>query len=304
MKNTTARNLRVGLFVTLGLAAVAVVIFFLGDIRGLMEKKYTLNAKFKDVSGLSSGSPVYLGGLKVGKVGELKFISPENHNSTPLLLTKLEIKDKYSSLIRRDSEASITTEGLLGDKAVFIKAGTMQTAELKNGDELKTKSSLSLEEMLEKGNGVVSQLEEITGKVNDVLGSVQEQKGLVGTLIYDPESKKVLNNLNEIVASVNGVVRDIKRGRGLLHSLIYDPSGRHVSKQLASSVDNLNDMSSNLKEISRKVEEGEGSVGALVNDPTVYNDLMTLLGGANRNKLLRAVIRATISANEKDTIEK
>ncbi len=304
MKTNTARNLRVGLFVTLGLAAAAVIIFFLGDIQGLLEKKYTLHAKFKNVSGLSTGSPVYLGGLKVGKVGELQFISPKDKNSSPLLLTELEIKKQYSSLIRQDSEASITTEGLLGDKGVFIKAGTMKTSELKGGDELLTKSSLSLEEMLEKGNGVVSQLEEITEKINDVLSSVQEQKGIVGTLIYDPESKKMLSHLNEIVDSVNGVIRDIKHGRGLLHSLIYDPSSKNVGKQLASTVENFNDMSVNLKEISRKVEEGEGSMGALVNDPTVYNDLMTLLGGANRNKLLRAVIRATIKANEKDTIQK
>jgi phospholipid/cholesterol/gamma-HCH transport system substrate-binding protein len=73
-----------------------------------------------------------------------------------------------------------------------------------------------------------------------------------------------------------------------------------MGKKFSNTIANFESMSKNMKEISSTIEQGEGSVGGLINDPTVYYDLMTLLGNANRNKILRTVIRATLATNEKD----
>ncbi|MDZ4224272.1 MAG: hypothetical protein U1D33_00035, partial [bacterium] len=72
-------------------------------------------------------------------------------------------------------------------------------------------------------------------------------------------------------------------------------------ERVKKAVANIEWTSENLKEISTKIRNGEGTVGALVMDPSLYNDMRALLGHANRNKLLKSLIRATIEEQEKAT---
>jgi phospholipid/cholesterol/gamma-HCH transport system substrate-binding protein len=69
-----------------------------------------------------------------------------------------------------------------------------------------------------------------------------------------------------------------------------------AAKNMKSSTENLNS-------VTAKIEKGEGTVGGLISDPTVYYDLKTLMGKANRSKLLKIVIRHVLSKNEKDTLK-
>ena len=72
-----------------------------------------------------------------------------------------------------------------------------------------------------------------------------------------------------------------------MHELLYGES--------KALVNDLSDAATNLKTITDKVAKGEGSLGALVNDPTAYEDLKTILGNVKRNRLLRELVRLTIS---------
>ncbi len=140
----------------------------------------------------------------------------------------------------------------------------------------------------------------IDGLVNDV----KNKEGMVHALIYDPNGKKIIADLSRVTSSAQSVVHQIQNGNGTLHALIYDPVTKDIGKAFSQTAENLRATSAHFDSISGKIEKGEGSVGGLINDPTVYYDLMTLLGKANRNKLLRTVIRATLATNEKDLNEK
>jgi phospholipid/cholesterol/gamma-HCH transport system substrate-binding protein len=74
--------------------------------------------------------------------------------------------------------------------------------------------------------------------------------------------------------------------------VFYDP-------ERAKLVDELTAASVALRETAEAVNKGEGTAGLLVRDPQLYEDIRALVGGAQRNALLRAYIRATI-AKEKD----
>ncbi len=301
MKVKTSQQVRVGIFVFIGLILSMVVIFLLGGGFSFLSRQYHLYGRFKDISGLRLDAPVYLAGIQVGKVDNIVF--PKDLNQREVIV-KLLIQKQYQDRIREDSQASVTTQGLLGDKAIFISIGTPEYAELKEGQDLKIKEGLSLEALSDRGVELLENVNNLAKNVNGLVDDVKTQEGMVHALIYDTEGKEIVKDLSRLTKSAQSVVHQVQSGRGMLHALIYDPVRKDIGKAFSQTAENLQSASKNFDSISTTIAKGEGSVGGLINDPTVYYDLMTLLGKANRNKLLRTVIRATLATNEKDLIEK
>ena len=115
MKKYTQETV-VGIFVVIGLIAIAYMTVNLGNVGFLGEKTYTLIAKFTSVSGLRVGNPVNMLGLEVGRVESFK-MDQENQ------VAVVELKIKNGIEIFDDAIASIKTEGLIGDKFISIDAG-------------------------------------------------------------------------------------------------------------------------------------------------------------------------------------
>ena len=301
MNNNFKQRVRVGIFVTLGLVLSMVVIFLLGDISDLFQRRFMLFARFKDISGLRVGAPIFLAGLNVGKVDGIQF--PTNLSDKEVII-RMEIDHSYHDRVRTDSQASITTQGLLGDKAIFITVGSKDFPEAKDGSELVVKQMMSLESFGQKGSELLDNVNNLTKNVDRLVSDIKEKQSLMHALIYDTKGEKIIQELSQLTNNAKDVVTEIKQGSGVLHALIYDPTHQDVGEKFSKTVENLEATSAHFKEVSSKIQKGEGSIGGLVNDPTVYYDLMTLLGNANRNKLLRTVIRSTLSTNEKDLIDK
>jgi phospholipid/cholesterol/gamma-HCH transport system substrate-binding protein len=87
-------------------------------------------------------------------------------------------------------------------------------------------------------------------------------------------------------------LRAIREGNGIAHALLYgDDSSQHV-------MGNLNAMSDDLRAIVGGMREGKGTLGALLVDPTVYEDIKAAIGNVERNQVLRALVRYSIRADE------
>ena len=182
--------------------------------------------------------------------------------------------------------------------------GSPEVPPLKDGASLSVKPGLSLEALSDRGTELIDNINKLAKNVNGLVDDVKTKEGMVHALIYDLEGKDIVTDLARVTRSTQSIVRQIQSGNGAIHSLIYDPVRRDLGRILSQTAENMRDVSKNFSAVSAKIERGEGSVGGLVNDPTVYYDLMTLLGKANRNKLIRTVIRATLATNEKDLIQK
>ena len=112
------KKLAAGLFFILGLALIAVSVFFIGIDRGLTEPKFQVIALFNQVGGLVEGSPIRISGVDVGIVGAIDFLSqPINGRS---LKVRLDIFKKYEFEFLKCSKISIRTEGVLGQKFIEI----------------------------------------------------------------------------------------------------------------------------------------------------------------------------------------
>jgi phospholipid/cholesterol/gamma-HCH transport system substrate-binding protein len=115
MKKYTQETV-VGIFVVIGLLAIAYMTVKLGNVGFLGEQSYSLYAKFSSVTGLKTGNPVNMLGLEIGRVQSF-----EMDQENLVAVVKLKINDGIK--IYDDAIASIKTEGLIGDKFVSIDPG-------------------------------------------------------------------------------------------------------------------------------------------------------------------------------------
>lgn len=140
----------------------------------------------------------------------------------------------------------------------------------------------STRQLLDGAAGAARRADAALGKVDALLADVRKGDGMVGALLYDPKGKELLENLNVALAE--------------LGTLAGGLNGEDGSAAVA-----LNETLQDMRAIVGRINEGEGSLGALINDPTVYEDLKTLLGNVKRNRILRELVRYSIS--KQDEIE-
>lgn len=293
---------RVGIFVTAGLALAMMIVFMIGGQHRLFERYYTLYANFKSISGLRIGATVQLAGLKVGFVDKIRLSDdPELKEIT----VTMKVENSYRDRIRADSTATVETQGLLGDKYIYISMGSEAQAVIPNKGIILSKETTSIFSLAEKAGSIMEEIGKAADSIGEMLGSIKGKNG---------ES-----DIKASLASIRRSLEQMEKGKGLLHALLYDPKGEviisSISDALAnvhtaegdlkkgSMIANLRIASADLREIVGSIKRGEGTLGKLVNDPAVYDDLRALFGRANRNKLLRAVIRSTINENDKQMVK-
>jgi phospholipid/cholesterol/gamma-HCH transport system substrate-binding protein len=139
----TRLELFVGIFVLLGLAAVAYLTMKLGSGSLVGGNTYLIEARFSNAGGLHSGSSVLVAGVTVGRVEGVR-IDPADYSAIATLRIPTELR------LPTDSMASIRTSGLIGDKYVFLSPGADDTY-LKPGTRITmTESSVDLESLIGK----------------------------------------------------------------------------------------------------------------------------------------------------------
>lgn len=145
MQKTKTIELYVGAFVLLGFIALAFLAYKVSNLsESVSDESYVLTAKFTNIGGLKSRSPVSIAGVKVGEVAAVTYDS----KSMKAVVT-LKVSNQYMT-IPTDSEAKILTSGLLGEQYIGLFAGKDKSF-LKNNDEIsRTKSVVILEEAVSK----------------------------------------------------------------------------------------------------------------------------------------------------------
>jgi len=133
-------------------------------------------------------------------------------------------------------------------------------------------------------------LDRSTAGLARVLDEVETGDGLAHELVYGGEDGLAVQ-MKTLAGSLGRLTEDIQNKDSMINALIYDSDKAEILDDLQSTV-------SSLKRTSAALENGEGTLGLLAHDPALYEDLRALVGGAQRNKLLRAYIRKTIEKGE------
>jgi phospholipid/cholesterol/gamma-HCH transport system substrate-binding protein len=257
-------QIRVGAFVSIGLAVMMLMIFILGGGKRLFEKDFELLTQFNDISGLRQGAPVQLAGVQVGTVEGILFAESLADKKVKVLV---KVQTRFQQRIRENSVATIVTQGLLGDKMIQVTVGNPDTRMLTDGDYLRSAEPPNFNDMIVRAG-------------------------------------ELLENVNKVSMNINGILEEVRQGDGFMNELIYGHEGTELLRDLNDAADHFKSASAQLEGISGKINNGQGTIGALVNDASMYNDVKTLFGKANRNKLIRAVIRYTLSTKDEKLLQK
>lgn len=351
------REIKVGLFVLVGMFVFGLVIFLIGDERQAFERKDTYRAVFDDVQGLKRGSTVRMGGVDVGAITDVRYA--EDPNDLKLYVSFTVVKGE-ARRIRTDSYVTIDNKGLLGDKMMTLKAGSAGAERIIAGGVVPTKNAPDMvgqvANISAKAESVMGNLEKTTGamaeqrftedvkgsarSLNNILRSLDEGDGYAAKLLKDPAEAEKLSRtlgnlerataeLNQTLRGVSSIVSRVQTGPGFAHDMVYGDaptktvaSFGHAADELALTLKgiregngpaksliygddksqelmgNLNAMSRDLRHIVAGVRAGKGTVGALLVDPSVYEDLKMVLGNVERNKAVRALVRYSIKQDE------
>lgn len=131
-------------------------------------------------------------------------------------------------------------------------------------------------------------LHQAAATVNRILGQVQDGPGLAHEVLYGSEGAQAAQQIGHAAEEVSLTLKGVREGDGLMHGVLF---GGGESGEL---VTNLNQISGEAREIMAGLRAGRGTLGALLVDPSVYEDLKLLLGNVQRNKALRALVRYSI----------
>ena len=298
-------SLTVGGFAVAAFAALALMLLSLSQEQGVFQARYKLVAYFENVQGLVPGAAVWLAGTRVGQVERVEIATMPD--GAPAVRVVLHIDETVRDRVRADSVAEIGTVGLLGDQIVQLTIGTTASPVLADGAEILTRDPFDLNQMVSKGGRALDAIEVLASNLNEtleefqetggtqglagaiqgfssVVNEVQEGDGALHALIYEPYEGSAVANLEGTTESLANIMREVEQGDGVLHSLIYDaPAEQDIVLQFLAAGGRLNS-------ILDKIDQGQGTLGLLLNDPTLYEEVKILVGGANRSTVVRSLV--------------
>lgn len=153
-------------------------------------------------------------------------------------------------------------------------------------------------EMADDVQATLRGLRDTSGELNQtmrgvrrIVGEVEHGDGTAHAIIYGQEGRQLLGGLAITAGEVSTLLRDIRTGDNNAHELLYGEDGRNL-------ITNLTTMSNDLREIVSDVRQGRGTIGGLLVDPSIYEDIKRLVGNLQRNEILRSLVRYSIREDE------
>ncbi len=272
-KQLTWTELRVGIFVLAGLCILMVAIFYVTGA-GFLGPKYRMITYLPEVDELQTGAPVTLDGIQVGNVESLRLTPhPQDHEHNITLV--LRIEKKYQDQIRTDSNATLVTQGLLGNRYVSITRGLTGPVIPQNGV-VPGSEQADMKAIVQRGADVVENLGVLSTQIGDIIVKVNKGQGTLGKFLNDPS---LYNHVNDAAGKVDAMIGDIQQGHGTIGKVV-------ASDELYTKV---NDTVGKLDDVVGAVRDQKGSAGKFVYDPSAYNEIK---GMAEKGNAVLGDIRA------------
>jgi phospholipid/cholesterol/gamma-HCH transport system substrate-binding protein len=261
-------EVKVGIFVVMGLVGAAASILMLGADFLSFKKQVSFTARFSEVQGLFPGSVVSLSGLKIGNIKAIT-LSPDLK-----LDILMGIEPNFADKITEGAVVSINTQGALGDKYIFIKPGPPDAKPIAGGSILPSDEKDFLKLLTDREDGVAR-----------VVDLIKELHILVASVNQDGKTAKMISNMSDASEKLKTTITKIDTILSDVNGL--NPDDKRLKKAMIS-----------LANVMEKVDKGQGTLGQLINDPSVYQALKNMLGPSPRGKFMKEMVRETIRSTD------
>ncbi|MFZ5469046.1 MAG: MlaD family protein [Myxococcota bacterium] len=142
----------------------------------------------------------------------------------------------------------------------------------------------TLHALIDSAAQSAARLDRALAETEELLARVRTGEGTAHALLYEREA---LTSLERVGEAAKEIATFLERARQSPDSALHQMAFGDTAQFMAD----LSQAADNLRAVTAKVREGEGSLGAIINDPTVYEDLKLVLGDLRRNRVLRGMVR-------------
>lgn len=279
MKNDIHKTTRVGFFVAAAIAIFVLAIYFIGSKNNFFNSKLAIKCNFKDVKGVVQGNIVRFSGINVGNVKDITITS----DSTVEIL--MSIREDYAQYIYKNSLVEISQDGLMGNKLLVISSGTPGTGHINDGDVLKPKNGLDIDNLISQVNDILVNAKSTIANLDSITGKLNSGEGDIGELL----TKKTLtsklglmaDNMNTTLTNVNSITQKINSGQGDLGKLV---NGNEITTQaktvlsgLNTTTTNANSVLDNLSKTTNNINNGDGALSLLLNNKKTAENVDTTI---------------------------
>lgn len=298
-------ELKVGFFAVLVIAILAYMTFKVGGLYWMEEEGNAYHVIFKNIAGLDVKTKIKIAGVDAGFIEKIELQEG---------MAKVTIRVQKGVPLYSDASASIKATGLLGDKYLEIKTGSQEPV-LRDGDTIENVVEVvDIDDMVRKLSKVSENISTLVTALNEAFGTEEAKRSLRETV---QNLRHITANLDETITvndeKLRNTLDDIRRLATSLQEVVE--SNR---EPLADTVGNLRDFSANLKtdgptlianlnkatrelkelveenkpaikntvesldNITRKIDQGEGTLGKLVKDERLYENINKAAEGVEK----------------------
>lgn len=198
--HTIAFKIRLGLFIVGGLALCVLALFIIGKQKNLFDPVFKISSEFYNVSGLQVGNNVRFSGITVGTVDNIVII-----NDSTVKVDML-VKKSVQKFIKSDSEVAIGSEGIIGDRLIYITQGGDNSPTAKDGQHLTSNEPVEMDAIISSLQETSVSAAVITDQLAEIMVKINQGNGTLSRLIED---ESIAENLNQTIVNLK------KSSRGL-----------------------------------------------------------------------------------------
>jgi phospholipid/cholesterol/gamma-HCH transport system substrate-binding protein len=273
MSGETVKNLRLGIFVTVGTLLFVATLYIIGLRKNVFGPTLKITAKFKNVNGLMEGNNVRFGGVDVGTIDQVIIASDSD------IRVDMRINHRAQQHLRKNYIAAIGTDGLMGNRLVNIVASEGTAPIISNGDILESINPMETEEMLRAFNATGKNMKTITDNLSAITSKLKENNSvwdLLGSKVIAGNIESAITNFKNTGKNAEAFSRNIEQlsesisSKNNLLSVLTEPSHKQTAENILRNLENSSTqitlLTENMGEISRKINSGKGPAAALLND--------------------------------------
>ena len=290
MTDEGKRNIRVGGFVLTGTLLLVAALYFIGSKRNLFGSGLRVSALFFNVNGLMRGNNVRFAGIDVGTVESVEIV-----NDTAINVIMV-IEKKVVPFIKSNSVASISTDGLMGNKLVNIISAQGPSHGIEEGASLATLRPVEMDDMIRTLDVTNTNVKVITANLRNITNKIDSKNSfwsvLMDTIIAE-NLKSAVGNIKGmsndgilITGSLKKIANGIHSGKGSLGALLTDTllalKINRTFVKLESLSDTAGIVANDLSQLVKKLNSGKGSAGAILNDTLLIHNLNQSIRSINK----------------------
>jgi len=267
MEATKNKKISVALFIILGLVLLVVAVFIIGSKENLFTPTFKLQAAFEKVNGLKEGASVRFNGINVGTVNTIEIFNGKS------VVVRMTIDKKVQAFIKKDSKASVSSEGLVGNKIIEITSGTNEFPSVEGNEVLQTIPAVETEDIMRGLKESSENAANMTKDLQSIVGKINGGEGTIGAFVND---KTIYTNVDLTTHNFADVSVQFKSVFAKVGNTVDNVSVdvKDLSRSLKKITDNLSSMSD-------KMNSGESVAGTFLTDTVAAQNLKELIRNAN-----------------------